>query len=176
MPIDRAIDLLDWAPKTFDDGYLVQWDKVKKRYRGVHPRDALTVNDLPGFNQGYGFVWTPSFGLAAGTPATVGTNKTAVVNLVPFAGRIVKALIWAEVGPTGADLICDVNCNGTSIWDADQSNRIKIVAGAQSGLVTTFDTVDLIELDRLTIDVDQIGSVLAGQSITVELVVLLKNQ
>lgn len=111
-----------------------------------------------------------SFTLAQSTPATTGVNKTPIV-CIPFNCTIIKAYINAKTAPTGQPLIVDINKNGTSIWDTTQANRLRLLAAATSGIQTSFDTVNLVEADLLTIDVDQIGSGTAGQDITVILVV-----
>ena len=82
---------------------------------------------------------------------------------------IVKAYVAIKTGPTGADLIIDINKNGTSIWNSTPANRLKIVAGATSGNEISFDTTALIEGDILTIDIDQIGSTVGGADLTIEL-------
>lgn len=113
-----------------------------------------------------------TFALAIGTPATVGANKTNEV-VVPRSGTIVKAFARAKTAPTGADLIFDINKNGVSIWATNQANRLKIVAGANGGTQMAFDTTSVSEGDVLSIDIDQVGSVVAGQDITVELLMRL---
>jgi hypothetical protein len=124
---------------------------------------------------GYAFPMPATFLLAQNTPATTGTNKTNAL-VVHRNGKIVKAFIYAKTGPTGAALICDINLNGTSIWNSNQSNRIQIAAGSQSGTQTSFDTTTVTEGDILTIDTDQIGSTVAGQDVTVELLIVTRNQ
>lgn len=120
----------------------------------VDAADALRVTKIP-----------VTFALAVGVDGTTGTGKTNPI-CIPYAMTITKAYINATTGPTGADFIVDINKNGTTIW-ATQGNRVKIAAGATSGTQTSFDTTSLVEGDLLTIDVDQIGSTIPGQSITV---------
>jgi hypothetical protein len=115
-----------------------------------------------------------TFVLGVGTGVTTGVNKTNVLE-APFAGKIVKAWMVAKTGPTGASLIVDVNKNGTSIWDATQANRVRILAGATEGTQTAFDTTTFSAGDNFTIDVDQIGSTEAGQDVTVVLSCLMRN-
>lgn len=74
----------------------------------------------------------------------------------------------ASVGtaPTGASLICDINKNGTTIYTT-QSARPTIAvstntATANSPAVTTF-----VAGDYITVDVDQVGSTVAGSDLTV---------
>lgn len=124
---------------------------------------------------GYGFLKTATFALGVGTPISTGTNKTSVALIVPRAGKIVKCFAYAGTAPTGSSILCDINLNGTTIW-ATQGNRIAIASGAQTGSQTSFDTTTVAEGDLLTIDVDQVGSTVAGQDVTIELLLSLKNQ
>jgi len=89
--------------------------------------------------------------------------------IAPFALTIIKAFARVKTAPTGADLIVDVNKNGTSIWNTNQSNRLKITATNSSGSQTAFDTTSLAEGDYIDLDVDQVGSTIAGADLTVEL-------
>lgn len=110
----------------------------------------------------------PTFVLTiTGTIAT-GTSQTPLL-LVPRALTIVKAYANVKTAPTGADLIFDINKNGTSIWASTQSNRVKCAASASSGTQTSFDTTTLTEGDTLTLDVDQVGSTVPGADATVSL-------
>jgi hypothetical protein len=123
---------------------------------------------------GNAFPLPACFNLAVGAVAATGTSLTCEA-VMPFSGKIVKAWAYAKTGPTGADLIFDINLDGTTIW-ATQANRLKIVAGSQSGNTTTFDTTTFTAGQRFTIDIDQIGSTIPGQDITVVLSCLVKNQ
>lgn len=71
-----------------------------------------------------------------------------------------------NTAPTGAALIVDVNKNGTTIYTT-QSARPSIAAAGNSATgnspaVTTFQAGDY-----LTVDVDQVGSTVAGADLTV---------
>lgn len=75
--------------------------------------------------------------------------------------------ITASVGtaPTGATLIVDVNKNGTTIMTGTK------VVIATSGFVvtqTTFSTTTIADGDYVSVDVDQIGSTIAGSDLVVE--------
>jgi len=111
-----------------------------------------------------------TFALAIGTPITIGNNKTNEI-IAPMDGTITKAYARAKTGPTDADLIFDINLNGSTIW-ATQGNRLKIVDGNTTGTETSFDTTAVSEGDYFSIDVDQVGSTIAGQDVTVELSIL----
>jgi len=76
-------------------------------------------------------------------------------------GTFRRIALVVETAPTGADLIVDINLNGTTIFST-QANRPKIVAGATQGNTTTFNTLTFAAGDLLRIDIDQIGSSVAG--------------
>lgn len=108
-----------------------------------------------------------TFVLGSGTPATTGTNLTNGL-IITTPCTITKAYAYAKTGPTGADLIIDINKNGSTIWST-QANRLKITAGGTTGNQTSFNTTSLAEGDILTIDIDQVGSTFGGQDITIVL-------
>ena len=122
---------------------------------------------------GSGFVRDYTFLLGMGTPATVGVNKTNTL-IVSRNGYIVKAFAVAKTGPTGANFVVDINKNGSTIW-ATQANRLTIPAASTAAVQTSFDTTALAETDQLTIDIDQVGSSVAGQDVTIVLTCLLRN-
>ena len=78
-------------------------------------------------------------------------------------GNFTIATVIASVStaPTGASLIFDVNKNGTTIFST-QGNRPTITASAFTDLASTPDVTSLASGDYLTVDVDQIGSTVAG--------------
>jgi hypothetical protein len=81
--------------------------------------------------------------------------------------KIMEVEISVSTAPTGATLIVDVNKNGTSIWATTPANRPTI---ATSGFVAAggaIDTTALADGDFLTVDVDQVGSTVAGEDLTV---------
>ena len=81
---------------------------------------------------------------------------------------IVKAYAAVKIAPTGADLVLDLNKNGSTIWTT-QADRLKILAGATSGSQEGFNSTELVEGDVLSLDIDVIGSILAGSDLTVEI-------
>ena len=98
-----------------------------------------------------------TFVLHRGENATTGVSKTNAL-IVPATMTITKCYAYAKTGPAGSSFICDININGTSIWNTNQGNRISIAAGSQAGSVTSFDTTALSENDIITIDIDQVCS------------------
>lgn len=115
------------------------------------------------------------FGSAGSTPTftvvgtlSVNTSVTPLL-IAPIPLNIKKAFARVKTAPTGQALIVDINKNGTSIWNTNQANRLQIAATANSGSQTSFDTTSLAEGDYLTLDIDQVGSTVAGADLTVEL-------
>jgi hypothetical protein len=109
-----------------------------------------------------------TFVLANGANIATGVDQTNHI-VITGSYNIQKCYALAKTGPVGADLICDININGTTIW-ATQGNRIKVVDGQTYGTQTSFDTTSLAAADVLSIDVDQVGSSTPGTGVTVELV------
>lgn len=91
----------------------------------------------------------------------VGTDKIGRFYL-PFAVTFVEVFVRVITAPTGADLQLDINKNGTTLWGVTQANRPIITAAGTTDSVTTFDTTTAADGDYLTVDVDQIGSTVAG--------------
>jgi hypothetical protein len=101
---------------------------------------------------------------------SVGTDKAptllALANMT-----ILKVKLVAKTAPTGSDVICDINKNGTTIFTT-QANRPKIVAGSTTGDSGVPDVASLVEGDKLTLDVDQVGSTVAGADLTAQIIAL----
>ena len=69
--------------------------------------------------------------------------------------------------PTGAEIIIDVNKNGTTLFTT-QSARTTVVAGDyDSGAEDVPDVVAVAAGQYLTVDIDQVGSSVAGSDLTV---------
>ncbi len=96
------------------------------------------------------------------------TVATSVTPIIPAHRTltIVKAYAVLKTGPTGANLIVDINKNGSTIMTG---TKLVVAAGATTGSQTTFSTTDLADGDSLTIDIDQIGSTIAGADLSVYL-------
>jgi hypothetical protein len=94
----------------------------------------------------------------------VATGKSRIYLEGNYVIESVRAAV--NTAPTGAALIVDVNKNGTTIYTT-QTARPQIAAAAftatgNSPAVTTFAAGDYI-----TVDVDQVGSTVAGADLTV---------
>ena len=85
----------------------------------------------------------------------------------PFAATILGVSAAVGTAPTGSSLIVDVNKNGTTIFTT-QGNRPAIAAGATyAAEVTNMDVTSFAAGDYLTVDIDQIGSTVAGADLVV---------
>jgi hypothetical protein len=81
--------------------------------------------------------------------------------------------VWVSAGvvPTGADIIVDVNINGTTIYST-QANRPTVPATTNGGAISaTPNTTAVAVGDYFTVDIDQIGSTIPGGRIVVGIVV-----
>lgn len=84
---------------------------------------------------------------------------------------VVGVRLAVGTAPTGADLIVDLNKNGTTIFTT-QANRPRITAGQSSGGPGSApDVASLAAGDLLSLDVDQVGSTVAGADLTVVIVI-----
>lgn len=168
---DRAVDAMNNGveftersdPSTPGSNKIHVYAKDKSGVPTIYAiNDAGTIYEL---NE-----TTPVFTFPISGTMVTGTNLTNAL-IVPKALTIVKVYAYVKTVPTGAALIFDINKNGTSIWNTTQANRIQIPAADADGKATqtSFDTTSLTEEDTLTIDVDQIGSTIAGADATVQI-------
>ena len=105
-----------------------------------------------------------TWGLCVGAPCTTGTNLT-VPWIATAALNFEKCFIASKTAPTGAALIVDILKNGTTAFTA---TKLQLAAGALTGTLSTFAAASaMAEGDQLSINIDQVGSVIAGQDISV---------
>lgn len=97
---------------------------------------------------------------------TTGTDKAAYFQ-TPEKARIDEVRIHLGTAPTGATFIVDVNDDGTTIFTT-QSNRPTIAISATDATSGTPNGGTAVAKNSvLTIDVDQIGSTIAGSDLVV---------
>lgn len=150
----------DPAEEYFKDG-LWAWDATNEVWTKIQSADGALLIQLAVTTYTRQILWfLPDAALATGT------DKSATI---VYRGPDLTLVRWdlrAKTAPTGAALIIDINVAGTSIWNTTQANRPTIAAGATSGTGTAFDTTTLSAGNVLTLDVDQIGSTIAGGQAT----------
>ncbi len=76
--------------------------------------------------------------------------------------------VRANIGtaPTGAAVLVDVNKNGTTLFTT-QGNRPSIAVSTNADNAATPDVTTATTDDYISIDVDQVGSTVAGANLTV---------
>lgn len=96
----------------------------------------------------------------------VGTKRYYVER----AYTIVGVRFTLGTAPTGAAAVVDINKNGTTIFTT-QGNRPSVAIGANtSGLVTNADVNSLASGDYIGVDMDVVGSTIAGADATVQMI------
>lgn len=104
-------------------------------------------------------------GFVAGVQ-TVAAKKVSF--LIPFAAQIADIRAYLDTAPTGAAFVLDVNINGTTVFTT-QANRPTIAISGNASTTTLPDVVAVAAGDRITVDVDVIGSGTAGSDLSVAL-------
>ena len=86
--------------------------------------------------------------------------------LVPVACTVTDVRAYANTAPTTQSLIVDVNKNGTTLFTT-QGNRPTIAAAGNASTTTLPDVTSLAAGDRLSYDIDQVGSGTVGAGVSV---------
>lgn len=154
--VDQAGEISGIAAKATPVGgdFLVIEDS-----EAADAKKSITLGDLP----------------ASTVPATLAyavTGDLTVAADLAFPLRpsvaftIEEVFIEVKTAPTDANIIVDVNKNGTTIFTT-QGNRPEITAGSNTGTSGAPDVTALAKDDAVTIDVDQVGSTIAGADLVV---------
>lgn len=98
------------------------------------------------------------------------TVTTGVARIPVHGGTfsIVSISVMCNTAPTGATILCDINKNGTTIFTT-QANRPSIAISANVSTQGTPDVTSVTTGDYFTVDIDQIGSTVAGADLTVSI-------
>lgn len=131
-------------------------------YAGLSASSKLAAGQMP-----TGKVKTTLSFAVTGT-LTTGTDKAPTI-VAPCSLTITKVKVVVKTAPTGAAIIVDANKGGTTIFTT-QANRPQIAAGETQGDSGTPDVTSLAEGDKITVDIDQVGSGTAGADLTIEVV------
>ncbi len=100
---------------------------------------------------------------------TVDPGVFRIHNLTGRDLTISKVHIAVNTAPTGAAILVDVNENGTTIF-TNQANRPQIAIAAFAGNSVTIDAPTWENDNYLQVDVDQIGSTIAGADLTITVI------
>jgi hypothetical protein len=96
-------------------------------------------------------------------------ESNVVSFIAPINMTIKLVRLSVDTAPTGANLITDINKNGTTIFTA-QANRPSIIAGSTTGSTSKMDIATVFEGDKITLDIDQVGSTTVGKNLAVSIV------
>lgn len=104
------------------------------------------------------------FSISGDVAVAAGTHRLYLEN-----GGIITS-VRASVGtaPTGASLLVDINRNGTTIYGT-QANRPTIAASGNTATGGAASNGSFTAGDYVTIDVDQVGSTVAGADLVVQI-------
>lgn len=126
----------------------------------------VTISGLPGAGQE-----VATFSKAGTLTVGAGTGRY----LMPAAGFIVGVGAAINTAPTGASLIVDVNRNGSTIFTT-QAHRPTIVASAFATAGPAIpDVPNFSAGDYLSVDIDQVGSTVAGADLVVQVTYMLST-
>lgn len=98
---------------------------------------------------------------------TLATGTGTLRYRMPVACTVQHVRLAVGTAPTGAAILVDVNKNGTTIFST-QGNRPTVAISASAETATTAPDITAYAAgDYLTIDVDQVGSSVAGADLSV---------
>ena len=103
-------------------------------------------------------------------PVATGAGSFRLYNDSGATLTIVSVRATVGTAPTGATLIVDVNKNGTTIFTT-QANRPTIAVSTNTIKRTNMDVTTVADGDYLTVDIDQVGSTVAGSNLVVSITV-----
>lgn len=122
----------------------------------------------PGANEGLKFETILPIQVAGSdetSDLTIGTSK--ITFRMPFAMTLTEVRASVSTAPTGSTLIVDINESGTSVL----STKLSIDAGEKTSTTATTPAVisdsALADDAEITIDIDQIGSTIAGAGLKI---------
>ena len=92
------------------------------------------------------------------------TGTKEIVRM-PFVGKISAVTAAVTTAPVGATAIFDLHKNGTTMYTT-QGNRPTIAAAGTSVTATNPDVLTWAAGDRLSLEIDQVGSSTAGANVT----------
>jgi hypothetical protein len=103
------------------------------------------------------------------TPLTAGTNKVRF--RMPFAATLLAVRANVNTAPTGSTLIVDVNEAGASVLGTKLSIDATEFSSTTAASAATITDSNLADDAEISIDIDQIGSTVAGAGLKVSLFV-----
>ena len=99
------------------------------------------------------------------TDLATGTGK--VYFRMPYAGTLLAVKATVNTAPTGSTLICDINEAGTSVLGTKLSIDASEKTSDTAASAATITDSALVNDAEITIDIDQVGSTIAGKGLKV---------
>ena len=110
------------------------------------------------------------FVIAASDEATdLATGTGKVYFRLPYAGTLLAVKATVNTAPTGSTLICDINEAGTSVLGTKLSIDASEKTSDTAASAATITDSALANDAEITIDIDQVGSTVAGKGLKVYL-------
>ena len=110
------------------------------------------------------------FVIAASDEATdLATGTGKVYFRMPYAGTLLAVKATVNTAPTGSTLICDINEAGTSVLGTKLSIDASEKTSDTAASAATITDSALANDAEITIDIDQVGSTVAGKGLKVYL-------
>jgi hypothetical protein len=109
-----------------------------------------------------------STGIAYYIDGTLAVETTAMSFTAPMAMTVTGGKIAVDTAPTGAALICDIHKNGTTLFTT-QGNRPTVADAGTSAAITAPDVTAIAQGDKITLEIDQVGSTVAGANLSLTL-------
>jgi hypothetical protein len=110
----------------------------------------------------------PPFSVTGAVTTRVGSHR--LYNDTGATWTITAVRASVGTAPTGATLIVDVNKNGTTIFTT-QANRPTIAVSTNTIKRTNMNVTTVADGEYLTVDVDQVGSTVAGSNLIVQITI-----
>ena len=104
------------------------------------------------------------------TALTTGTNKVRF--RMPYAGTLTSLKASANTAPTGAALVVDVNENGTTVLSTKLSIDATELTSTTAAAPAVISDSALADDAEISIDIDQVGSTVAGAGLKVGLFIV----
>lgn len=102
------------------------------------------------------------------TDLTAGTGKLTF--RMPYAFTLSEVRASVKTAPTGANLVVDINENGTSILSTKLSIDVSEKTSTTAATAPVISDANIADDAEITIDIDQIGSTNAGTGLKILLI------
>jgi hypothetical protein len=163
-----AADVLSAAAGeiTADDAAadkIVFWDDSASKLTYLAMGDGVAIDGTTIYAQDW-------FVIAVSDEATdLATGTGKVYFRMPYAGTLLAVKATVNTAPTGSTLICDINEAGSTILSTKLSIDASEKTSTTAAVPAVISDSALADDAEITIDIDQVGSTVAGKGLKVYL-------